>query len=382
VLEVQKYGKTEYESFLKFDLSSISASNSKILSSKLKLTPLYVGDTGVTNNVALVNDNTWMQNQVTWNLKPSSGPAIGSWEAEKGHPAEVDVTYYSTAALTAEGSDKKISFRLFSPVDVSAKASVQYGSSRREFGKPELVLEVRSPTSAPQSTANGEGLLAATAGSPATFIITAKDSAGDIQNSGEDKFTMTLGDEFTTVNGTVLDNLDGTYTVTYVPLVSGPQKIRVALDGEPIALSPFTVEVAPGPVSPAHCVASGEGLIEGSAGITSKFSILAKDAFGNTRALAETDDVLTATISGPVSQTAIVTEGVNMTYVAEYTVTVAGAYTVTVKMGDKQIMGSPFAAVILPGKTDPAKTMAFGAGLATSMAGVPAGFAIRARDVN
>ena len=82
----------------------------------------------------------------------------------------------------------------------------------------------------------------------------------------------------------------------------------------------------------------------------------------------------------PLTARAPVTDLLNGTYQAEYTVQEAGAYLVRVQLGGIDIMGSPFQTVVLPGKTDAAASYARGHGLHSCVSGVPASLSIHACD--
>ena len=102
----------------------------------------------------------------------------------------------------------------------------------------------------------------------------------------------------------------------------------------------YVVNVEPGPVSPAHCVASGQGLIEASAGVKTFFDITTKDSFGNTRLGGlEPGDHFAANIArrgGSALEwqsAASITDMENGTYRVEYMVENAGAYYMQVQLG-------------------------------------------------
>ena len=133
----------------------------------------------------------------------------------------------------------------------------------------------------------------------------------------------------------------------------------------------YVVNVEPGPVSPAHCVASGQGLIEASAGVKAFFDIttkvrvrvsltltliltltltltlsltltltLTKDSFGNTRLSGlEPGDHFAANIARRGGRAlewqsaASITDMENGTYRVEYMVENAGAYYMQVQLG-------------------------------------------------
>ncbi len=75
-------------------------------------------------------------------------------------------------------------------------------------------------TDATKSLASGSGLQYATAGVLAQFTVTAKDESGVRRTSGGDDFVVEL-EGTRSVTGSVVDNLDGTYPVSYTVTKSG-----------------------------------------------------------------------------------------------------------------------------------------------------------------
>ncbi len=75
-------------------------------------------------------------------------------------------------------------------------------------------------TDATKSLASGSGLQYATAGVLAQFTVTAKDESGVRRTSGGDDFVVEL-EGTRSVTGSVIDNLDGTYPVSYTVTKSG-----------------------------------------------------------------------------------------------------------------------------------------------------------------
>jgi hypothetical protein len=75
-------------------------------------------------------------------------------------------------------------------------------------------------TDATKSLAAGSGLQYATAGVLAQFTVTAKDESGVRRTSGGDDFVVEL-EGTRSVTGSVVDNLDGTYPVSYTITKSG-----------------------------------------------------------------------------------------------------------------------------------------------------------------
>lgn len=57
------------------------------------------------------------------------------------------------------------------------------------------------------------------------------------------------------------DNEDGTYDVSYVPVVVGPHKISIYVKSQSITNSPFTANVEKF-VEPSKCIAEGMVLLD------------------------------------------------------------------------------------------------------------------------
>ena len=82
----------------------------------------------------------------------------------------------------------------------------------------------------------------------------------------------------------------------------------------------------------------------------------------------------------PRGDLAAVSDNLNGTYAAEYTVRRSGVYLVQVQLGGVHVMGSPFQVSVLAGATNARASVASGPGLHTCVAGTPASFSIVARD--
>ncbi len=77
------------QAYIKFDLSGISANS--ITAAKLRLTPAL--DRNISKTVHIVTNNSWNENTITWNNKPSMGSQIGSinTSTEIGSVVEIDL---------------------------------------------------------------------------------------------------------------------------------------------------------------------------------------------------------------------------------------------------------------------------------------------------
>ena len=269
-------------------------------------------------------------------------------------------------------------------------------------------FQIVAPTSARQSLAEGRGLYTATAGSPSTFMLYARDGEGHPQAShAGDAIPFQVGLSLPpaaaglspiVLNASLSDLGNGTFSAYYTPSVAGLYLLDVTLGGEPVADSPYRLSVFPAATSPPHCAAFGPGLVEAVAGEAMSFAITPRDSFGNARPL-EQPDKFTVSLArkgdggaapsalprlfssgGLVWKPATVVDHRNGTYGAQYTVDRAGPYLVQVQLGGVHVMGSPFQLTVLPGQTSARMSTASGQGLTTSVAGTPASFELIARD--
>jgi filamin len=82
---------------------------------------------------------------------------------------------------------------------------------------------------------------------PTQFTIHAVDHEGNKRLDGGDPFVVKIGGpQEPKIQADVVDNGDGTYTVSYAPDKPGPIKIEVSLEGSQIKDAPFSLSVLPG----------------------------------------------------------------------------------------------------------------------------------------
>lgn len=142
----------------------------------------------------------------------------------------------------------------------------------------------------------------------------------------------------------MVDNKDGTYTVTYTPKVAGDNYVlSIKAEGLPIKADPFTVSVKPGEFSAAHSTAHGPGLSSAEAGLPAVFTVQLQDQFGNK--LKEGGKQATGYVKGPEEVQIKFTDNDDGTYSAECTPKISGTYSLHVNIADQPIAGSPWTAV-------------------------------------
>jgi hypothetical protein len=124
----------ERQSYLRFDLSAVQG---QVIGAEVRLVVTSLGQPTL-NAVAVVPDDTWDENGLTWNNQPSAGRAFATWTAQLGQVVTFPVTAEVLAALAGDG---QLTLRLYSPRAVGGGGWVDYGSRHAGAAvQPELVL--------------------------------------------------------------------------------------------------------------------------------------------------------------------------------------------------------------------------------------------------
>jgi len=254
-------------------------------------------------------------------------------------------------------------------------------------GAPFTVSVAPGSPSAATTEAYGPGTESADAGTPAIITVQTKDDYGNLLNTGGAPISVTAVNQ---ENGSelpveVLDNRDGTYSLTYRPEVMGNYEINVALGNQPIKDMPLSVYVNPGVTDLTSFIweglefdSSGRRVIV--AGTTDSFNVSARDSFGNPQITGGLD--VNGSVSGPEDISMVVADHGDGSYDLSYTPTVTGDYTLTVSVGDEPIGGStnPFPFVVIPAAPSSDNTVAYGDGLESAEIGKNNKFIVETRD--
>ena len=188
------------------------------------------------------------------------------------------------------------------------------------------------------------------AGLPTPITVQARDGAGNLRTTGGDTLQLTVSGA-NTGTPTATDNGDGTYSATYTPSVTGLDQLTIQLNGAGIAGSPYSSQVVPGALNPAHSTAD---VPAGVAGLPTTILIQARDLIGNP--LDTGGATVAVGVTGSNQATATVTDNGDGTYSAVYTPTVPGTDTIAITISNTAISGSPFSSAVSVGTTDPAQT--------------------------
>jgi filamin len=211
----------------------------------------------------------------------------------------------------------------------------------------------------PSCSVNGGGIYAALAGVQAEFHVHAKDRFENTRTN-EDAIEVKIeGPEQVAISRRYLG--EGQYDFAWNASAAGNYLVSITCAGEDLATSPYNVSVGPGIVSPINCVAQGEGVSQGIAGVENSFQIQSRDKFGNNRTLG--GDKYHVSITGPSASETKIRDSEDGTYKVQWTALTKGSYWISVILLGEEISGSPFLAEISSNGVDVKKSTAEGMGL-------------------
>ncbi|NUP98972.1 MAG: Ig-like domain-containing protein, partial [Armatimonadetes bacterium] len=198
-------------------------------------------------------------------------------------------------------------------------------------GSPFTSLVMANASSGAQSTATVPD---GTAGALTTIIIQARDAEGNARTVGGDTVVVMISGA-NSINPTVIDQGNGTYTAQYIPATAGIDEVAISLNGTSLTGSPFGSLVTTGSVS-----ASDSSVVPNPASVvadgTTPISLLitVRDPLGNPIAGVPADavQVFTSGIAVSITQPAAPTNAAGQT-TAELRSTTPGAALATVSVG-------------------------------------------------
>ena len=182
------------------------------------------------------------------------------------------------------------------------------------------------------SAANSSATVpAGTAGQTTNIEILLEDAFGNPAAGRASSIAVSISGANNVGSLQASDAGNGRYVASYNPVVAGNDLVAVRVGGVPVAGSPFTSAVVPGPVSPGASTAEVEWNF-----FSVNATVTAKDAQGNP--VGRGGDVVVVALEGGATVTA--TDLGNGTYTA--TVSSFGFPEVTITLNGSPISGSPF----------------------------------------
>jgi Invasin, domain 3 len=179
-------------------------------------------------------------------------------------------------------------------------------------------------------------------GSHSTIELQVKDAQGNPEEFGGLTVAFTLGSAGTGKGtiGPVTDNGNGTYTATFIGVISGSNTIKGTINGKNVTSTPPSIKVTAGTASPMQStITLSSSTVKSGSGVT--VTLQAKDANGN----KETSGGLTVAFSlanadAGEGKFSSVKDNKNGTYTATFTGTVAGNNAIVATIGGATVTSS------------------------------------------
>ena len=157
------------------------------------------------------------------------------------------------------------------------------GAATAISGSPYSVTCSVSNTDPSKTDVSGTGIISATAGELATFIITTKDSNGNKRTSGGDTIEVAISNGVVTLTYNsiqIIDSNNGQYTVNYIITdASASYTVKITINGNAANIIVKTVTAVAGTPSSLASSITKTGITQ--IGVADTFSIFAKDKYSN-----------------------------------------------------------------------------------------------------
>jgi len=177
-----------------------------------------------------------------------------------------------------------------------------------------------------QSYAEGEGIEELWDNKPTGFTIHAVDYDGNPRTDGGDPFVVKIHSPNETINPKVVDNGNGTYSVTYAAQKTGPVTIEVTLEEEPIKDAPFHLD----------CRSGTDHTTTGFSGFT--FTIQTRDKHGQNKTFGGDDFKVQPSDASVHVATQDNGDG---TYTASFAIGKKGSFNFKVLFNGRELAASP-----------------------------------------
>eukprot|EP00164_Ancoracysta_twista_P005721 GFYU01007863.1.p1 GENE.GFYU01007863.1~~GFYU01007863.1.p1 ORF type:complete len:1142 (-),score=294.28 GFYU01007863.1:135-3560(-) len=249
---------------------------------------------------------------------------------------------------------------------------------------PSQITVVPGPVYPPKCIAKGQHLQHATAGNDYSFVVLGVDQCGNEVITGGGDWKLTC-EAVTPISVFFVDSGPGVerahYKCSYSAIRKGAHPFYIRCDGKLIKGCPYELNIVPGPTSPPHCSALGQGLEKGYVNVKGIFTVIARDVCSNERDV--TDDHLDVRFRMANSEgVGHVVPSIGAQYIVSYVPEEMGLCTITVNINGKAINGSPFEVLIKGGLIDASHSELELLDHHQPVAGEPMLLQVVAKDVN
>ena len=152
------------------------------------------------------------------------------------------------------------------------------------YGSPVDAYVIADNITAELSYGYDDAYAVGVAGENETFSIQAVDIRGNKRTQGKEVFVVQItGPQMDTPSNLQVAQTrnDGTFETSYLFTIAGQYMMTITLGQVPIKDIPSILTIKPAIIDAQYTVAVGSGLTIATAGLTSSFSVIARDRFGN-----------------------------------------------------------------------------------------------------
>jgi filamin len=242
-----------------------------------------------------------------------------------GDPFQVSIT--GPESVTPDFHDNNdgtysVTYQVESPGDYTINVSLHDEPIKDAPFHPHIKWNV-DPN---KSYAEGEGIQELWDNKPTGFTIHALDYDGNPRNDGGDPFVVKINSPNEKIEPHIVDNGDGTYSVTYAAQKTGPVEIEITLEDQPIKDAPFHLD----------CRSGTDHTTTGFSNFT--FTIQTRDKHGSNKNFGGDDFVVVPNQSGVQVETRDNNDG---TYTASFALAAKGDYSFKVSFNGHELSASP-----------------------------------------
>eukprot|EP00002_Diphylleia_rotans_P034124 TRINITY_DN7307_c0_g1_i5.p1 TRINITY_DN7307_c0_g1~~TRINITY_DN7307_c0_g1_i5.p1 ORF type:complete len:379 (+),score=58.19 TRINITY_DN7307_c0_g1_i5:375-1511(+) len=263
----------------------------------------------------------------------------------------------SQAIIPAEGLIAKVedmnngTYACVFSCEIAGRYMLEITSHERHISGSPFTTIVEPADSDPRmTTATGLGLHRALVGLPASIVVHSRDRFGNERRTGGDKYSVRVQGALLKEKDLmkVIDNENGTYTISYTILSSRLHRVSVMLSNEHIPGSPFNVRVLPDQGNPYNCEFL-HNLSTLKAGEPANFMIISKNGFDERRPFGGEKFAARAS-SGSFEPFDIpLTDHGDGSYLGQFILVRAGGYVLEVSLKGQPLTGSPVTINVEPG---------------------------------
>ena len=251
------------------------------------------------------------------------------------------------------------------------------------IGSPFDIIISPASTSPLNSSVTGSGLISGNAGERAIFTLIVYDEYNNERETGSDTISVRFYGA-SAGNGVCEYYLlgYGIYNCSYTLTIAGTYYIEIMVNDIDISSDLSSIIISEGIIHGPSCTITSDdtSLISGNIEV---IYIQARDQFSN--ALTSSNDNFIVTIPSnttDINATATVIAGGNGGYYAQFTPTLSGIYSISIKLNDTQhIDGSPYSITVTHGNVYPSNCIIYsGTGHSSAQVGIETYFIIQTKD--